>query len=152
MDLSKLIPISAVVPDLKVTSKKQALQELAEAGAKQSGLPAGDIFEVLLERERLGSTGVGQGTAIPHGRFADLDGLHACFFRLPHAIDFEAIDDKPVDLIVLLMAPEAAGADHLKALARISRLLRDKPLCDKIRGCDSADAIHALIMAHDTPS
>lgn len=150
MDLSKLIPVSAVVPNLKVTSKKQALQELAELGAKQSGLPAADIFEVLLERERLGSTGVGQGTAIPHGRFANLKDLTACFCRLPQPIDFEAIDDKPVDLIVLLMAPEGAGADHLKALARISRLLRDGPLCEKIRGCDTADAIHALLMEDDT--
>ncbi|MGB0919985.1 MAG: PTS sugar transporter subunit IIA [Alphaproteobacteria bacterium] len=152
MDLSTLIPVTAIVPDLKVTSKKQALQELAAIGAQHCPLPAADIFEVLLERERLGSTGVGQGTAIPHGRFANLDGLTACFFRLPHAIDFEAIDDKPVDLIVLLMAPDGAGADHLKALAKISRLLRDKPLCDKIRGCESADAIHALITEHDVAS
>ena len=112
-------------------------------------LDANQIFEVLLERERLGSTGVGGGTAIPHGRFKGLDGLTACFARLNQPIDFEAIDDTPVDLVVLLMAPEGAGADHLKALARISRLLRDKPFCDKIRGCDTADAIHALLLEHD---
>jgi PTS system nitrogen regulatory IIA component len=103
------------------------------------------IFEVLLERERLATTGIGSGTAIPHGRLADLPRLYGLFARLEKPIPFEAIDDQPVDLIFLLLTPDNAGADHLKALARISRLLRDKAICDKLRGTDRADALYALL-------
>ncbi len=90
-------------------------------------------------------SGVGVGIAIPHGKLADLDRLHGLFARLDKPIDFEAIDDQPVDLIFMLLAPESAGADHLKALARVSRLLRDKTICEKLRGCDTAEAIYALL-------
>lgn len=145
MDLAKLIEPDSIIANLKVSSKKQALQELAKRAAKLTGQPERTIFEVLIERERLGTTGVGHGIAIPHGKLAELDRLYALFARLEAPIDFDAIDEQPVDLICVLLAPETAGADHLKALARVSRLLRDRAVCDKLRGADSAEAIHALI-------
>jgi PTS system nitrogen regulatory IIA component len=100
---------------------------------------------VLLEREKLGTTGVGTGIAIPHGKLPDLDKLHGMFARLEHPIDFEAIDEQPVDLIFLLLAPESAGADHLKALARVSRLLRDSDACESLRKAESSDDIYSLL-------
>ena len=145
MELSEILTQQAVVADLRVTSKKQALQELAERAAKLSGLHERQIFDVLLERERLGTTGVGSGIAIPHGKLAGLKKLHGVFARLSTPIDFEAIDDRPVDLIFLLLAPETAGADHLKALARVSRLLRDQAMCEKLRRTDNADALYLLL-------
>jgi len=145
MELSGLLTQQAVIADLRVTSKKQALQELAERAAKLTGLHERQIFDVLLERERLGTTGVGSGIAIPHGKLAGLKKLYGVFARLSTPIDFEAIDDRPVDLIFLLLAPETAGADHLKALARVSRLLRDQAMCEKLRRTDSADGLYLLL-------
>ena len=145
MELSDLIGLDSVVPALKATSKKQALQELAAAASPRCGVHEREIFDVLLERERLGTTGVGKGIAIPHGKLADLDQLYGVFARLAQPIDFEAIDDQPVDLIFLLLAPESAGADHLKALARISRLFRDDTICAKLRGASRAEALYALL-------
>ncbi len=145
MELSDLIGLDSVVPALKATSKKQALQELAAAAAQRCGVHEREIFDVLLERERLGTTGVGKGIAIPHGKLADLDQLYGVFARLAQPIYFEAIDDQPVDLIFLLLAPESAGADHLKALARISRLFRDDAICAKLRGASRAEALYALL-------
>ena len=145
MELSDLIGLDSVVPALKATSKKQALQELAAASSRRCGIHEREIFDVLLERERLGTTGVGKGIAIPHGKLADLDQLYGIFARLAQPIDFEAIDDQPVDLIFLLLAPESAGADHLKALARISRLFRDDTMCAKLRGASRAEALYALL-------
>ena len=133
------------MPTLKVGSKKQALQELAHRAAALTGLEERRIFDVLLERERLGTTGVGHGIAIPHGKLAELQQLHGLFARLNGAIDFDAIDDEPVDLIFMLLAPESAGADHLKALARISRLLRDEAVCAKLRSLDQAETIYAVL-------
>lgn len=134
-----------VVANLRVTSKKQAIQELARRAAELTGQPERAIFEVLIERERLGTTGVGHGIAIPHAKLAGLERLHGMFARLDKPIDFDSIDEQPVDLIYLLLAPETAGADHLKALARVSRLLRDRATCEKLRGCDGADALYALL-------
>ncbi len=145
MEIDELIGPNAVVAKLRVTSKKQALQELAKRAAELTGQPERAIFEVLIERERLGTTGVGNGIAIPHGKLADLDRLYGLFARIETPIDFDAIDEQPVDLICVLLAPETAGADHLKALARVSRLLRDQVICDKLRGTDSAEAIRALL-------
>ncbi len=145
MEIADLVSVDGVVADLKVSSKKQALQELSQRAAALTGLHERAIFDTLLERERLGTTGVGVGIAIPHGKLPDLDRLHGLFARLAQPIDFEAIDEQPVDLIFLLLAPESAGADHLKALARVSRLLRDKMVCDKLRGSDTAEAIYALL-------
>ena len=145
MEIAELISQGAIIPGLRVTSKKQALQELAKRAAELTKQPERSIFEVLIERERLGTTGVGHGVAIPHGKLPDLERLYVLFARLDTAIDFDAIDEQPVDLICALLAPETAGADHLKALARVSRLLRDRAVCDKLRGADSAEAIHALL-------
>ena len=145
MDIAELISPEGILPNLRVSSKKQALQELSKRAAELTGQPERGIFEVLIQRERLGTTGVGQGIAIPHGKLPTLDRLYALFARLETAIDFDAIDEQPVDLICLLLAPETAGADHLKALAQVSRLLRNKAICEKIRGSDSPDAIYALL-------
>ncbi|MGE5147019.1 MAG: PTS IIA-like nitrogen regulatory protein PtsN [Candidatus Eiseniibacteriota bacterium] len=145
MEVADLLSPDGVVPNLRVTSKKQALQELARRASELSGASERAIFDVLLERERLGTTGVGNGIAIPHGKLAGLTRLYGMFARLEQPIPFEAIDEQPVDLIFLLLAPEGAGADHLKALARVSRLLRDRGICDKLRGTDKADAIYALL-------
>ena len=145
MEISDLLPPDGVTADLKVTSKKQALQDLAKRAAEVSGLQERAVFDVLMERERLGTTGVGNGIAIPHGKLPNLDRLYGFFARLGQPIDFQAIDERPVDLIFVLLAPESASADHLKALARISRLLRDQGVCDKLRGTDSAEALFAIL-------
>ncbi|MDF3074741.1 MAG: ptsN [Alphaproteobacteria bacterium] len=145
MEIAELIGPNSVIADLRATSKKQALQELAERAATVTGLHERQIFDVLLERERLGTTGVGNGIAIPHGKLAGLKKLHGVFARLSTPIDFESIDERPVDLIFLLLAPETAGADHLKALARVSRLLRDQSVCEKLRKTDTADALYILL-------
>ena len=145
MEIVDLITPKSVIPNLRVTSKKQALQELARFASTLTGEHERTIFEVLLERERLGTTGVGAGVAIPHGKLAGLKRLYGVFARLDTPIDFESVDEQPVDLIFLLLAPESAGADHLKALARVSRLLRDREMCEKLRGSDTADAIYALL-------
>ena len=145
MEINDLITIECVVPGLRVTSKKQALQELSRRAAEITGEHERTIFDVLMERERLGTTGVGHGIAIPHGKLANLDRLYGLFARLETPIDFNSIDDHPVDLIFLLLAPETAGADHLKALARVSRLLRDVDVCEKLRGTEEAEALYALL-------
>lgn len=151
MEITELLAENGIMPKLKVTSKKQALQELARKAADICGLEQREIFDVLLERERLGTTGVGHGIAIPHGKLNKLDKLYGLFARAEKPIDFDSIDDEPVDLIFLLLAPESAGADHLKALARVSRALRDKTLCNKLRGCDDATAIYSLFADSAAP-
>ncbi len=145
MEIADLITTDSVVADLRATSKKQALQDLSQRAAAITGLHERAVFDVLMERERLGTTGVGNGIAIPHGKMANLDRLYGLFARLERPIDFQSIDERPVDLIFLLLAPETAGADHLKALARVSRLLRDKSVCEKLRGTDEVDALYALL-------
>lgn len=145
MDSPDLLSLNAVIPNLRSGSKKQSLQDLSKVAAQVTGIDERQVFEVLLERERLGTTGVGNGIAIPHGKLPGLKQLYGVFARLEKPIDFESIDEQPVDLIFLLLAPEGAGADHLKALARVSRLLRDSTFCDKLRGSDSRDAIYALL-------
>jgi PTS system nitrogen regulatory IIA component len=146
MEIEDLLSSPAqVMPRLKVSSKKQALQDLARRAGEITGIHERLIFDVLLERERLGTTGVGNGIAIPHGKLAEVKQMFGLFARLENPVDFEAIDEQPVDLIFLLLAPEGAGADHLKALARVSRLLRDRGICEKLRGADQAEAIYALL-------
>jgi len=145
MPLTDLVVPQAVVPALRVNSKKQALQELAARAATMSGRSDREIFEVLMQRERLGSTGIGGGIAIPHGKLAKLDRLFGVFARLERPVDFEALDGQPVDLMFLLLAPEAAGADHLKALARVARLLRDPEVARKLRESRDAEALYAVL-------
>ncbi|MCA0255987.1 MAG: PTS IIA-like nitrogen regulatory protein PtsN [Proteobacteria bacterium] len=145
MALADLLQPDAIIPALKVNSKKQLLQELAAKASKLINVPEREVFDVILQRERLGSTGVGNGIAIPHGKLASLTSIRGIFARLDTAVDFEAIDDEPVDLVFLLLAPEGAGADHLKALSRIARVLRDQDLVAKLRATDSANAIYTFL-------
>jgi nitrogen PTS system EIIA component len=145
MELGDLIAPEAVFPALKAKNKKQVLQDLADRAAGFAGLDARDIFETMLQRERLGSTGVGRGIAIPHGRMAELKNILCVFARLEQPIDFEALDDEPVDLVFVLLAPEHAGADHLKALARISRLLREPQTIERLRGSRDRAALYAVL-------
>ena len=143
--LPDLISPNAIIPALKVNNKKQAIQELAARAAELTGQNEKVIAEILLQREKLGSTAVGNGIAIPHGKLAKLGRLFGLFARLERPVDFEALDGQPVDLLFLLLAPEAAGADHLKALARVARLLRDPDIAKRLRESDNADALYAVL-------
>jgi nitrogen PTS system EIIA component len=145
MALTDLVVPQAVVSSLRVNNKKQALQELAARAARTCGRSEREVLEVLMQRERLGSTGIGNGIAIPHGKLARLERLFGVFARLERPIDFEALDGQPVDLVFLLLAPEGAGADHLKALARIARLLRDSEVAQKLRESRDAEALYAVL-------
>ncbi|HVV79103.1 MAG TPA: PTS IIA-like nitrogen regulatory protein PtsN [Pseudolabrys sp.] len=145
MPLTDIIAPNAIIPALKVNNKKQAIQELSAQAAKLTGLSERAILEVLQQRERLGSTAVGNGVAIPHGKLAKLGRLFGLFARLEKPIEFEALDGEKVDLIFLLLAPEGAGADHLKALAKIARLLRDPEIARKLRESQDIDALHAVL-------
>ena len=145
MALSDVVAPDAIISALKVNGKKQALQELAAKAAQISGHNERTILEILTQREKLGSTGVGNGIAIPHGKLPKLAKLFGLFARLERPIDFESLDGQPVDLIFLLLAPEGAGADHLKALARVARLLRDPEIAHKLRESRNADAIYAVL-------
>jgi len=146
MTLDDILAENGVVADLKATSKKHLFHELARIGSEVCGLPARTIFEAVLERERLGSTGVGGGVAIPHARLKELTRICGIFARLESPIDFEALDDQPVDLVFMLLAPDDAGADHLKALARVSRVLRRLDVRERVRAAPNADAIRALMV------
>jgi PTS system nitrogen regulatory IIA component len=145
MLLTDLVAPNAIIPALKVNSKKQALAELAAKAAELSGQNERTILEILQQREKLGSTGVGNGIAIPHGKLPKLNKLFGLFARLDRPVDFEALDGQPVDLVFLLLAPEGAGADHLKALARVARLLRDPEVARKLRASNGAEAIYAVL-------
>jgi PTS system nitrogen regulatory IIA component len=146
MEIVDLLTRDAVFTGVKAGSKKLAVQELAQRAAKIANMPERLVFDVLLERERLGTTGVGRGIAIPHGKMAGLDQLYGVFTRLEEPVDFESVDRQPVDLLFLLLAPEEAGADHLKALARISRLFRDTALCEELRRAGDPDAMFRLLV------
>lgn len=145
MTLTDIVAPAAIIPALKVNGKKQALQELAARAAELTGQSERAIFEILLQREKLGSTAVGNGIAIPHGKLPKLGRLFGLFARLERPIDFEALDSQPVDLIFLLLAPEAAGADHLKALARVARMLRDPETARKLRESSDTDSLYAVL-------
>ncbi len=145
MDLADLLSPDGVLPMLRANSKKQAIQDLAARAAIVTGLPEREIFDKLLQRERLGSTGVGHGVAIPHGKLPQLKHLVGLFARLDRPVDFDAIDDQPVDLIFVLLAPEGAGADHLKALACVARQLREPAIAANLRACRDKDALFAVL-------
>jgi PTS system nitrogen regulatory IIA component len=146
MNISDLLAPEAVLASLKAQSKKQLLQELAARAQLRTQLPEKQVFETLNEREKLGTTGVGAGIAIPHGRMAGITGITGIFARLESSIDYEAVDGQPVDLVFMLLAPENAGADHLKALAKVSRLLRNQQTCEKLRAAQSAEALYAILI------
>jgi PTS system nitrogen regulatory IIA component len=145
MLLTDLVAPDAIIPALNVNSKKQVLQELAAKAAALSTQSERAILEALQQRERLGSTGVGNGIAIPHGKLPKLNKLFGLFVRLEQPVDFDALDGQPVDLIFLLLAPESAGADHLKALARVARLLRNGEIARKLRESRDAEALYAVL-------
>jgi PTS system nitrogen regulatory IIA component len=145
MTLTDLVAPSAILPALKVNGKKQVIQELAARAAELTGQNERAILEILLQREKLGSTAVGNGVAIPHGKLSKLGRLFGLFARLERPVDFEALDGQPVDLVLLLLAPEAAGADHLKALARVARALRDPEIARRLRESRDADALYAVL-------
>jgi len=150
MILADIIDAQSVLANLKAQSKKQLLQELSQAMAKTTGIDHRMIFETLSTREKLGSTGLGQGIAVPHGKIAALGRVHGLFARLAAPVDFEAVDGQPVDLVFVLLAPDHAGADHLKALARISRLMRDPAIVAKLRGTDTAEGLYAILTEPST--
>ncbi|MGA8172432.1 MAG: PTS IIA-like nitrogen regulatory protein PtsN [Methylocystis sp.] len=151
MRLTDLLTPEAVISSLKATSKKQALLELSEKAAEVSGVGAREIFDALLQRERLGSTGIGDGVAIPHGKLTKLKNIFGVFARLERPIDFEALDGAPVDLIFLLVTPESSGADHLKALACAARMLRDPAVVATIRATRDAGALYSLLAQRSQP-
>lgn len=145
MTLADIIDARTVLPNLKVQNKKQLLQELAQSLASQVAIDSRVVFETLLQREKLGSTGLGQGIAIPHGRLPSITRVYGLFARLHHPVAFESVDGEPIDLVFALVSPEHAGADHLTALARVSRLLRDPETLKKLRGTDSPDGLYAIL-------
>ncbi|MET0605757.1 MAG: PTS IIA-like nitrogen regulatory protein PtsN [Beijerinckiaceae bacterium] len=149
--LLDLLSSQAVVPALKAANKKQAVQSLAAHAGALWHLPEREVFETLLQRERLGSTGIGNGIAIPHGKLAAVARPVGLFARLEKPIDFEAVDGEPVDLVFLLLAPEEAGADHLKALAKVARVLRDPAVTVQLRATREPAALHALLTRAATP-
>ncbi|WP_445502759.1 PTS IIA-like nitrogen regulatory protein PtsN [Microvirga sp. G4-2] len=145
MPLLDFLDPQAVLPALRVSGKKQALQELAFHAARLTSLPENTIYEALLQRERLGSTGIGEGIAIPHGKLPGLTRIFGLVARLEKPIDFEALDGQQVDVLFLLLAPEGAGADHLKALARVARVLREPGLIERVRATKDAAALYAIM-------
>ncbi len=145
MELAELISPEGVIARMRAASKKQALQEISVRAAQLTGVGDRHIFEALTERERLGTTGVGHGIAIPHAKLAQLNRIYGLFARLEQPIDFDSVDEQPVDLLFVLLAPGDAGAEHLKALARVSRLLRNQAVCAKLRGSEDPAALYALL-------
>ncbi len=145
MNISDIMTDKDVVIGVKVSTKRELLQELAGYASKVTGLDERTLFDTLLERENLGSTGFGAGTALPHGRFENLKKVQAVFFRLVTPIDYDAIDGKPVDLVFMLLSPEDSGADHLTALAKISRLLKNESVCSKVRKMADTEDIYSLL-------
>lgn len=145
MKISDIMTEKNVVLGVKALSKRQLLQDLAQKASEITGINERTLFDIVLERENLGSTGFGSGTALPHGRIPDLDKVYGFFAKLSAPLDFEAIDSKPVDLVFLLLSPEGSGADHLTALAQVSRILKDEATCEKLRQADSAEKIYSLL-------
>jgi PTS system nitrogen regulatory IIA component len=145
MPLLDFLDPQAVLPALRVNGKKQALQELAAHSARLTGMNENAIFEALLQRERLGSTGIGEGTAIPHGKLPGLTRIFGLVARLEKPIEFEALDGQQVDILFLLLAPEGAGADHLKALSRVARVLREPGLIERVRATRNAAVLYAIM-------
>ncbi|GAB5377641.1 MAG: PTS IIA-like nitrogen regulatory protein PtsN [Acuticoccus sp.] len=145
MNIDTLISRDAIALNVPAHSKKNAIQEISTVAAKVTGLPERAIFDTLLQRERLGSTGIGNGIAIPHGKLVDLKALTGLFFRLASPVNFDALDDRPVDLVFALLAPEDAGSDHLKALAKIARVMRTPDMADELREAETRGDVVSLL-------
>lgn len=147
MELADILAERAVLCCTGVKTKQQLFEQLAERAAELTGHPAADILDAISSREDLGSTGLGNGIAIPHGKIAGLNGVTALFARLDQPIEFDSVDDQPVDIVVMLLAPTGAGADHLKALSMVARLLRTEAVVDELRGCNACDRLYGLLSA-----
>ncbi len=145
MELADILSEESVIVCSDIKTKRDVLRKLCDCAAKVTGQDVATIFEAVNEREELGSTGLGNGIAIPHGKFAGLGSVTAVFARLRTPIDFEAVDDQPVDLVMLLLAPMGAGADHLKALARVARLLRTDTVVARLRASDTAEQVYEIL-------
>lgn len=149
MKISEIMTVDSVVSGLKAGSKRQLLQEIAKRASEVTKISERDIFDSLLERENLGTTGFGGGTALPHARIAEAKNVYGIFAKLSNNVDFNAIDGRPVDLVFMLISPEGSGADHLTALAQVSRILKDEATCNKIRQAESDEEIYALLNSHE---
>ncbi|MFL6752392.1 MAG: PTS sugar transporter subunit IIA [Sphingomicrobium sp.] len=149
MQLSEFLDFEAIKTALPGGNKRSLLQQLANLGAQRLGTDSAAVLASLTEREQLGSTGLGQGVAIPHGKVEGLNRIYCLFARLAEPLDYKAIDGRPVDLVFLLLSPPDAGAEHLKALAAISRVTRHVPTLEKMRGARSRDALAAVLMGAD---
>ena len=149
MHLSEFLDFDAIKTGLPGGKKRALLQQLANAAGQRLGRPPAEILASIVERERLGSTGFGHGVAIPHGKIEGLGRIYGMFARLSEPVDYKAIDGTPVDLVFLLLSPPDAGADHLKALASVSRVIRHAPTLEKMRGARSRDALAAVLMGAD---
>jgi PTS system nitrogen regulatory IIA component len=149
MQLSDFLDFDAIKTALPGGNKRSLLQQMANAAAQRLGRDPTEILASIVERERLGSTGFGQGVAIPHGKIEGLSSVYGLFARLSEPVDYKAIDGDPVDLVFLLLSPPDAGVDHLKALASVSRVVRHAPTLEKMRGARSRDALAAVIMGAD---
>ncbi|ESQ81926.1 hypothetical protein AEAC466_19545 [Asticcacaulis sp. AC466] len=145
MFLTTVLDRHAILGNVSVNSKRQALQMVADVAARQLGVDAVDVHQKLIDREKLGSTGVGMGVAVPHAEIKGLDRMHGVFVRLETPVNYDSIDDAPVDLIFALLAPENAGTEHLRALAKVSRVLRQKDLREQLRKMENPDAIYAVL-------
>jgi nitrogen PTS system EIIA component len=152
MSIDDLLDRRAITPKLQARNKQQALSLLAETAARVFGLDAGAVLDALVAREQAGSTGVGEGVAVPHARVAGLERMRGLFLRLESPVDFDAIDGAPVDLIFALFTPPDAGSEHLRSLARVARMLRQKELRQQLRQARTPDAIHALLAQPARPS
>ena len=139
------MPVDSILLSVKAKNKRQLLQEIAEFAAEKTKISDRTIFDTILERENLGSTGFGGGTALPHGRLAEIDKVRVFLAKLSTPVDFESIDNKPIDILFLLLSPESNGADHLTVLAQISRILKDSNLVNKLRKASSKEEIYALL-------
>ena len=148
-ELSEILSIEAVDADLVAANKKALFSQIAAGAARLTGVPVKTIVASLSEREKIGSTGFGAGAAIPHGKIAGLPRVFGYFARLSSPVDFQAVDGMPVDLVFLLLSPVDAGADHLKALASVSRAFRDRQILAKLRGARSKDALYALLVGEE---
>ena len=145
MELADILSEESVLVCTGVTSKRDVLQKLSDKVESLTGHPAAEIFESLNDRESLGSTGLGNGIAVPHGKFAALKGVMAVFMKVTPPVDFESVDDQPVDIVMMLLAPMGAGADHLKALARVARILRTDSVADALRHTSDPARIYAIL-------
>lgn len=145
MELADILSEESVLFCTDIKTKQHVLKRAAEVAARVTGHSEAELFEALSDRESLGSTGLGNGIAVPHGKVAGLKGVTAVFIKLPDPVDFEAVDDQPVDLVMMLLAPLGAGADHLKALARVARILRTDSVADALRRTSDPARLYAIL-------